>query len=195
MSRGFTSPILRSEASGVVRGISTDFRSEGPTMKYKTVATGGTFDHLHRGHIALLGKSFEVGDAVVIGVTSDAFAMKEGKNPDQRYEERVRQLEAFIRKDFPGRKYVISKLDDYFGPGIASPEVQAIVVSRETAKRVSMANDLRQAKGYPPLETVVVDFVLASDSKPISSTRIRSGEIDAEGKLAKRPPKRRDRGS
>jgi pantetheine-phosphate adenylyltransferase len=154
-------------------------------MKYKMVATGGTFDHLHKGHITLLTKSFEVGNVVVIGVTSDAFALKQGKNPDQSYDERLQTLEAFLHRAFPGRKYIIAKLDDYFGPGIASPEVKAIVVSRETAKRVHIANALRKEKGYPPLETVVVDFVLAEDSKPISSTRIRKGEIDAEG----RPPR------
>jgi pantetheine-phosphate adenylyltransferase len=159
-------------------------------MRYKVVATGGTFDHLHRGHIALLAKSFEAGDKVIIGVTSDGFARKEGKNPDQDYEERVRSLEAILHKRFSGREYVIAKLDDYFGPGIASPEVQAIVVSRETAKRVSIANAMREAKGYPPLEMVVVDYVLARDSKPISSTRIREGEIDPEGELTGRKQSR-----
>lgn len=151
--------------------------------RYDVVATGGTFDHLHRGHVALLTRSFEVGGTVIIGVTSDAFAKKEGKRPDQNYEERVRSLESFLRRSFPGRRYIIAKLDDYFGPGIASPEVQAIVVSRETAKRVTIANAMREAKGFPALETVVVDYVLAGDSKPISSTRIRSGEIDAEGRF------------
>ena len=154
-------------------------------MRYKMVATGGTFDHLHRGHMALLAKSFEVGNVVLIGVTSDAFAMKEGKNPDQNYRERLRLLETYLRGAFPGRKYIIAKLDDYFGPGIAAPDVQAIVVSRETAIRVPMANALRKSRGYPPLKTVMVDFVLAQNSKPISSTRIRSGEIDEEGRLSK----------
>jgi pantetheine-phosphate adenylyltransferase len=157
-------------------------------LKYKTVATGGTFDHIHCGHVALLAKSFEVGEMVVIGVTSDDFARKEGKTPDQTYNQRVRSLEELIRKRFPGRQFVIAKLDDYFGPGIASPEVQAIVVSKETSKRVPLANSLRQAKGFPPLDVVVVDYVLAEDSQPISSTRIRKGEIDVEGKLLKRPP-------
>ncbi|HLQ07351.1 MAG TPA: phosphopantetheine adenylyltransferase [Nitrososphaerales archaeon] len=156
-------------------------------MKYKTVATGGTFDHVHRGHIALLAKSFEVGDTVVIGVTSDEFARKEGKKPDQSYAERVKALEDLIYTRFPGRRYKIAKLDDYYGPGIASPEVEAIVVSRETASRVPLANDLRKSKDFPPLEVVVVDYVLADDSKPISSTRIRNGEINIEGKLLKRP--------
>jgi pantetheine-phosphate adenylyltransferase len=158
-------------------------------MKFKTVATGGTFDHIHRGHFALLAKSFEVGDSVIIGVTSDDFIRREGKNPDQGYLERVKALEEYIHTKFPGRRYIIAKLDDYFGPGIASREVEAIVVSKETASRVPLANSLREEKGFPPLEVVVVDYVLADDSKPISSTRIRNGEIDFQGKLLKRQQK------
>jgi len=98
-------------------------------MKYNTVATGGTFDHIHRGHVALLARSFEVGDRVVIGVTSDEFAAREGKSPDQKYDERVSRLESMIQSRFPGRAYLIAKLDDFFGPGIASSEVEAIVVT------------------------------------------------------------------
>ncbi|MDE1858346.1 MAG: pantetheine-phosphate adenylyltransferase [Thaumarchaeota archaeon] len=159
-------------------------------MKYKTVATGGTFDHIHKGHVALLSRSFEAGDKVVIGVTSDAFARREGKSPDQGYAERVAALESLIRRKFPGRQYLIATLDDYFGPGIASPDIQAIVVSRETAKRVPIANALRKSKGFLPLDVVVVDYVLADDSKPISSTRIRRGEIDTEGRAPRRPKAR-----
>jgi pantetheine-phosphate adenylyltransferase len=152
-------------------------------MKYNAVATGGTFDHLHRGHVALLTRSFSLGDVVVIGVTSDAFASREGKSPDQSYLERVEVLEHLLRTMFPGRKYVIAKLDDYFGPEIASPEVEAIVVSRETAQRVPIANALRAERGYPPLKVVTVNYIMADDAKPISSTRIRRGEIDTEGRL------------
>lgn len=131
----------------------------------------------------MLTKSFEVGDRVVIGVTSDAFALKEGKKPDQRYDERVKALKALIDAKFPGREYLIAKLNDYFGPGITSPEVQAIVVSRETAKRIPIANAARAAKGYAPLDVVTVDYVLADDHEPISSTRIRNGKIDTEGRV------------
>lgn len=152
-------------------------------MRYKVVATGGTFDHIHAGHLALLDKSFEVGEAVVIGVTSDAFAASMGKKPDQPHITRVEALEDLIESRYPGRRYMIAELDDFFGPGIASPEVEAIVVSMETAARVPLANGLREKKGFPPLDVVTVDYVLAEDSKPISSTRIRKGEIDAQGKL------------
>jgi pantetheine-phosphate adenylyltransferase len=151
-------------------------------MKFRKVATGGTFDHLHRGHEALLSKSFEVGDEVVIGVTSDAFARREGKSPDQAYDVRVTHLKEYISSHFPGRRYIIAKLEDNFGPGIASPEVDAIVVSKATAPKIPLANKLRADKSFPPLEVVVVDFVLGDDGKPISSTRIRQGEIDRNGR-------------
>jgi pantetheine-phosphate adenylyltransferase len=163
-----------------------------PQKKYTKVATGGTFDHFHAGHRRLLERSFELGDEVVIGLTSDEFARKEGKVPQQPYEKRRARLEAYIRKSFPGRRNLIAKLDDYFGPGIASKEVEALVASPETGKRVELANRLRATRGFPPLELVVVDWVAAEDGRPISSSRIRNGEIDEEGGLigGRSPPRR-----
>lgn len=149
--------------------------------RFSVVATGGTFDHFHAGHRALLEKSFEVGDKVVIGLTSDEFVAKLGKVPDHSYAERRAELNRFIAKRFPGRTYVIAKLDDYFGPGIVNPEIQALVASPETSARLSLGNRLRAEKGFPPLELVPVGWVEAEDGRPISSTRIRKGEIDSEG--------------
>jgi pantetheine-phosphate adenylyltransferase len=157
--------------------------------KYSKVATGGTFDQLHAGHRRLLEKSFELGAEVVIGLTSDEFARKEGKVPKRSYERREAELEAYIREVFPGRRYTIAKLDDYFGPGIANREVEALVASPETGKRVGLANALRAKRGFPPLELVVVDWVVAEDGRPISSTRVRNGEIDVEGRLVGGKPR------
>jgi pantetheine-phosphate adenylyltransferase len=190
----FTNPIFRPATSRDVRGISIDSRTGVRQLKYRVVATGGTFDHIHSGHLALLDRSFEVGDTVVIGVTSDDFAAKMGKKPDQPYVARVRALEDLLASRYPGRQYVIAQLDDYFGPGIASPEVQAIVVTEETARRVPLANTLRRTKGYPPLEVVTIGYVMAEDKKPISSTRIRRGEIDPQGRLKVRDSSRKGKG-
>lgn len=151
-------------------------------MRYHAVATGGTFDHIHAGHRRLLEKSFEAGDRVVIGVTSDDFARKSGKVPDFHYDERVSQLEAYLKAGFPGREYTIAKLDDAFGPAVTSREIEAIVVSPESVNRVPRANELRAERGLPALEVVAIEFVKAEDGENISSTRIRGGAIDEEGR-------------
>ncbi len=122
---------------------------------------------------------------MVIGVTSDEFVRKEGKVPDLNYEERVRDLKTYLDGEFPDRKYAIAELHDNFGPGIESPQVEAIVVSPETVAKVPIANKLRAERGYRPLDVVVVDWVVAEDGKTISSTRIRRAEIDSEGRPLK----------
>lgn len=157
-----------------------------PKRTYATVATGGTFDHLHAGHKRLLERSFEVGDRVIIGLTSDEFVRREGKKPDLSYAKRKKELADYLEERFPGREYTIAKLDDYFGPGIADSGVQALVASPETGKRVGYANQLRAREGFPPLDLVVVDWVLAKDGKPISSTRVRKSEIDREGRTLRK---------
>jgi pantetheine-phosphate adenylyltransferase len=52
--------------------------------RFDLVATGGTFDEIHAGHLALLSKAFELGKTVIIGITSDEFAIKrKGKHQPQ----------------------------------------------------------------------------------------------------------------
>jgi pantetheine-phosphate adenylyltransferase len=155
--------------------------------RFELVATGGTFDEIHSGHLALLSKAFELCDTLIIGVTSDDFAIKrKGKNNiNHRYEERVANLKEAIRENFGDVKYQISKLDNDYGPVILSADVGALVASAETAKKGYEINSIRHSKGLAPLEVVMVDLVRAYDGKPISSSRIRSGEIDAAGKKLK----------
>jgi len=152
-------------------------------LRFKRVATGGTFDHMHAGHRRLLERSFEVGEEVIIGLTSDEFLERMGKSPEFGYERREADLERYLKETFPGRRYVIAKLYDYFGPGIVDGGVEALVASPETSKRLELANSLRAEKGFPPLQLVTIDWVPAEDGVPISSTRIRRGEVDVEGRL------------
>ena len=46
-------------------------------------------------------------------------------------------------------------------------------------------SDIRKSRGLAPIQIVEIPFVLAEDGEPISSLRIRYGEIDAHGKLRK----------
>lgn len=56
--------------------------------QFKTVALGGTFDIIHRGHLELLRKAFSISSKVIIGLTSDELAIRKGKNPVNKYSRR-----------------------------------------------------------------------------------------------------------
>jgi len=155
------------------------------TQQFEVVATGGTFDEIHIGHLALLSKAFELGKKVIIGVSSDEFAEKvKGKGKiTHSYQQRVASLRLVIQRNFGDVNYEISKLNTSYGPTIISDEVHALIASSETSKRGSEINEVRYKKGLKPLAIVTVDLVTAEDGNPISSSRIRTGQIDPQGKL------------
>jgi len=149
---------------------------------YRKVALGGTFDIIHKGHLALLDKAFSIGKHVVIGITSDKLALSMGKSILNNYDSRVRNL-LYILSKYGSNRFSIVMLEDEFGPAASDPSIEAIVVSKETEHKCKRLNDIRIAKGLRPLDVVSIDLVLAEDGKKISSTRIRAGEIDAHGNL------------
>ena len=154
--------------------------------KFPVVATGGTFDEIHTGHIALVSKAFQVGKKLIIGVSSDEFAKKRGKRLNHKFDERVENLKKMIKKEFRNANYEIAKLDGDFGPAVTTDEVGALVASSETRIKGKLLNRMRAKKGLKPVEVIAVEMVRAEDGSPISSTRIRAGEIDGGGRLLKR---------
>lgn len=56
----------------------------------KTIITFGTYDLLHVGHIRLLSRARELGDRLVVGVSSDALNFsKKNKYPEFSQQERM----------------------------------------------------------------------------------------------------------
>jgi len=151
--------------------------------KLKIVALGGTFDIIHKGHLVLLQKGFSIASEVIIGLTSDEFAIKKGKKLLHNYSQRFGSLKSVIDKNFPNSYYEISKLDNDFGPAILKSEVEALVVSEEKIGQGEVLNKLRSQKHLSPVAVVSVPMVLAKDGKRISTTRIKNSEIDTEGNL------------
>lgn len=145
-------------------------------MKYKKVAVGGSFDILHSGHRALLDRAFEAGEFVLIGLTSDKMACAGASGYGKRKETLERLLKHISR-------YEIVELEDPMGDAATDRGIDAIVVSEETAPRALEINEARESKGLRPLEIISIPLVLAEDGKPISSTRIKIGEIDREGRV------------
>lgn len=154
--------------------------------KFKKVAVGGTFDQLHKGHIALICKAFHVGQMVIVGLTSDAFVGKMGKpHITASYEERRRELEAFLWQSGLASRAQIVPLDDALGRTMSAENLEALVVSEETQKTAEAINIKRLNAGMVPLKIVVVSMVPAENNTPISTTRIRRGEIDRDGHMLK----------
>ena len=151
--------------------------------KFDLVATGGTFDIIHKGHFELLAKSFSISSKVIIGLTSDDMVNNIGKKCKNNYAKRHDTLESFIKNNFPDSAYQISKLDNDFGPAVLEGNVQALVASEETSSKGKLLNSLRTEKNLSPVEIIVVPMVLAKDGSRISTTRIRNSEIDKEGNL------------
>lgn len=148
---------------------------------FDIVATGGTFDILHKGHYMLLLKAFEIGRQIIIGVSSDSYATRNHKKIVNNYNIRLEKLKKFIDENFKKSNYSVYQLDDFYGPTVLTRDVQAIITTESSLENCVKINSLRESKGMTPLEIIIVPLVEDKDGKVISSTRIRDGEIDIDG--------------
>lgn len=60
----------------------------------KRILTYGTFDLLHYGHIRLLRRAKELGDYLIVALSTDEFDRIKGKKAYHNYETRKKMLEA-----------------------------------------------------------------------------------------------------
>lgn len=60
----------------------------------KRILTYGTFDLLHYGHIRLLKRAKELGDYLIVALSTDEFNELKGKKAYHNYETRKKMLEA-----------------------------------------------------------------------------------------------------
>ena len=146
---------------------------------------GGTFDILHKGHKALLTRASEIGNLVLIGLTTDERAIKGRKNVEiNAYEIRKKNLETLLSSMKLPSTFQIVPLNDDWGPSVVEESFTAIIVSEETKKTAEKINKIRNLDGKKELKIVLVPFVKAYDGRKISSSRIRNNEIDSNGMLA-----------
>lgn len=68
--------------------------SYGRTRPFHCAYIGGTFDCLHRGHLALLANARKIAARVVVGLNSDAFAARYKRPPLMPFADRMAVLSA-----------------------------------------------------------------------------------------------------
>lgn len=142
------------------------------------IFVGGTFDRLHNGHKAVLRAAINNGKRVTIGLTSDAYAAAH-KGKTQSFQTRKQALTAWLGN----LRAAIIRIDDPYEPAASDPSLDAIIVTRDNRQTGEEINVRRKKHGLSPLTLVVVPMVAAQDTRLVSSSRIRNGEIDSAGNL------------
>ena len=146
------------------------------------VAVGGTFNPLHDGHKALLIRAYQLssGGEVLIGITSNEMAGKKYHEVED-WEVRKQAVMAFIQ-DTLGSSPLIVRLEDPFGLTLEE-DFDYLVVSPETESTAHLINTRRAELGKRPIGIERIEYVLAGDGSPISSTRVLQGGIDIHGNM------------
>ncbi len=140
-------------------------------------AVAGTFGVLHDGHLALIRRAFEVGDEVVVGITSDEMALR-GRDVTVPLHIRMAELERALSGMGPHSLFVI---DDIYGLDEVIDAVDVLVVSEETLGNGRALNDRRASRGVRPLKLSIVPLVMSDDGSKISSSSILKGEYGRSG--------------
>jgi len=152
---------------------------------FNRVCIGGTFDILHKGHKVLIDKAFSItskNGLVTIGLTTDKYTVTKNKNASPFDIRKQKLIEYLKSRDY--ENYEIIPIDDKYGPTL-SEDFDAIVVSTETRKTAEEINRKRKQFGLKSLKIIEVPLLLAEDNLPISSTRIKNGIINENGKRIK----------
>ncbi|OQX20952.1 MAG: hypothetical protein BWK75_04205 [Candidatus Altiarchaeales archaeon A3] len=136
---------------------------------FKKVVVGGTFNRIHKGHDDLLKTTFNIGEYVYIGLTSDKFANLFRAEKVLEYKKRKENIEKKISALNLQNNYEILKIDDMYGIATLKEDLNAIVVSEETLPRAQEINAIRFKKGLKRLIMVVVPLAL-KNNKPVSAS-------------------------
>lgn len=154
--------------------------------QYEVAVVGGTFDHFHEGHKALLMSALEKSQRIFVGIaTSELLHHKKMTTIVQSYEVRKEAVYFFLHQNSAQERVTIVPIHDLYGNTVIENTIDAIFVTDETKNVVPRINTQRKQLGMKEMEMVVVPFVLAEDGSPISSERIRKGEIDRTGYVYK----------
>lgn len=145
----------------------------------KKVITYGTYDLLHQGHINLLRRAKELGDYLIVGVTSDSFDRDRGKlNVRNNVLERVEAVKATGYADeVIIEEYIGQKIDD-----IQKYNVDIFAIGSDWEGKFDYLNEFTKVVYLPRTEGISSTMLRAE-----TTTDVRVGIIGC-GRVAKRFP-------
>ena len=152
-------------------------------MKMTKVITYGTYDLLHQGHINLLRRAKELGDYLIVGVTSDSFDRGRGKlNVRNNVLERVEAVKATGYADeVIIEDYVGQKIDD-----IQKYNVDIFAIGSDWEGKFDYLNEFAKVVYLPRTEGISSTMLRAE-----TTTDVRLGIIGC-GRVARRFPAEAD---
>lgn len=156
---------------------------------YTHIFVAGTFDRLHVGHEAVLKAAMDNAEYVTIGITSDTFLhtykpqiFSNSKAPES-FEHRKNQVISYCKSIAKDQTIECVSIDDPYEPASSQSSYDALIVTQDNRKTGEEINGKRIQNKLPELTLVEVAMIDSVEGTPISSSRVRSGEIDREGNL------------
>ncbi|KAF8800201.1 hypothetical protein BYT27DRAFT_7342557 [Phlegmacium glaucopus] len=161
---------------------------------YPVSVIGGTFDHLHAGHKILLSMAaYITSQKLIVGITDDALLQnKANKEVLENLDVRTGHVRNFINFFKPSIIPYITPIVDVYGPTSWDPNIQALVVSKETISGAEAIASHRQKHNLPTLQLFLIDVISATTASldhedaawlknnKLSSTFIRQWIVDQE---------------
>jgi len=122
----------------------------------KKVITYGTFDLFHFGHLELLRRAKELGNFLVVAVSTDEFNIKKGKNCIYPFEHRIKIVEAiqYVDKVIPEESWEQKRRD------ILSNNIQIFTIGDDWKGKFDELSD-------------ICDIIYINRTKGISATNLK----------------------
>lgn len=149
---------------------------------YPVAAIGGTFDHLHAAHKILINMALFVTEKrLIVGVMSpDQLKTKSNAGILEDLDTRLAGVNAFLKRCGPGDIQLdVVEIHDPLGPTAWDPEIEALIVSRETMSGGAYVNKVRKEKNLGELDILCID-VISSIVAEEAGTTVNLSDADAE---------------
>lgn len=113
--------------------------------KFTTVLTYGTYDLLHYGHLEILRRAKQLGDRLIVGLSTDEFNRGKGKECVLNYEKRKQLLEAlpYVDMVIPENKWE-QKVED-----VQNHHVDIFVMGSDWEGKFDFLNEYCEVRYFP----------------------------------------------